>query len=102
MPEKDYYITLNEIVRIFVYLDTNKKEVKRFVVKLELLNNGKWINVERYDTHHDCIHKDIMGKDGKKKRSIIYEHLNSESGVNVAIKDFRENYQIYIWRYLND
>lgn len=102
MPEKDFFIMLNEITRIFVYIKTDKSNVRRFVVKLELFINGDWINIERYDTHHSHIHKDILNKKGKKKRSINYEFLDNKSGVDVAIKDFRENYQVYVWRYLND
>ena len=102
MPDKDFYITLDEITRIFVYMRTDKSDVKRFVIKLELLINNKWVNIERYDTHHGHVHKDILTKSGKKKRSISYEFLHNKSGVDVAINDFTENYQICIRRYLND
>ena len=58
--------------------------------------------VERYDCYHDVIHKDILSKNSTKKRVIEYEYLDAKSGLNVAIKDFKENYEFYIWRFTNE
>jgi len=102
MPKKSYIITLENGIRITCFLDTQKKLVERFVIKLEILINSQWTEVERYDTHHGYVHKDILDKNGNKKRTVQYKLLDNKSGSNVAIKDFRENYKIYIERFFND
>jgi len=101
MPKKDYRIYLNETTRIVVHFENDKRKILKFVVKLEILINNKWVEIERYDTHHNCVHKDIIGKDKMKKKTVFYDLVNNESGLNMALKDFKENYEIYIWRYLN-
>jgi hypothetical protein len=102
MPENNFIMMLNDTTRVIVYFSNDKKNILRFVVKLEIFLNGNWIEIERYDTHHGSVHKDIIDKSGNKKRSIYYELVDIDSGLNMAIKDFKENYQIYIWRFLND
>ena len=102
MPKKDYNIILNNTTRIFILIETKKGIIVRFVVKLEILIKDKWLEVERYDTHHGYVHKDILGKNRKKKRCLKYYLIDNESGLNMAIKDFKENHQLYSWRYLND
>ena len=72
-----------------------------FVVKLEILVENEWFEIERYDNYHGYIHKDIIGKNREKKQVIKYKLVNIESGLNMAIEDFRKNYQLYIWRYHN-
>lgn len=101
MPRKDYIIILNDKTRIIVFYETNKGEVVKFVVKLEVFYNNQWTEVERFDTHHGYVHKDILNREGKKLRFVKYELMNVESGLNMAIKDFKENFEIYIWRFFN-
>jgi len=102
MPKKDYIIFVDGTSRIFVVIETEKGTITRFVVKLEILVKEKWVEIERYDTHHGHVHKDILGRDRKKKRVLKYYLVDNESGLNMAINDFKENHQIYSWRYLND
>ncbi|HOE99850.1 MAG TPA: hypothetical protein PK385_06935 [Spirochaetota bacterium] len=101
MPKKKFVIFLSDSVRIYVYIETDKNSVESFVVKLELYKDGKWVEIERYDVYHGCVHKDILNKNGEKVHTIKYELLDNKSGVNTAINDFKENYQMYIWRFLN-
>ena len=99
MPKKDFIILLNETTRIFVFFENAGKIINRFVVKLEILINGKWIEIERYDIYHGFVHKDILDKNGEKIKTVEYRYLNNKAGFNVAIKDFKENYNFYIRRY---
>jgi hypothetical protein len=102
MPEIDYHVFITEFVRILVYFGSEGKEVNNFVVKLEYYHRGIWVEVERYDCFHGVVHKDILNRKGAKKRVIRFEHLDVKSGLNVAIKDFKENYDFYIWRFTNE
>jgi hypothetical protein len=56
--------------------------------------------VIRFDSAHDCPHKDILGADGKVKRKVWFELLDNKQGLDLAIKDLKDNYELYIERYL--
>lgn len=102
MPERDFIIFINEMTRLFVYFNYNKTELLNFVVKLEIYFMNKWTEIERYDCYHSVVHKDILNKKGEKIRTVSYPLVDQKSGVNFAINDFRENHEIYIWRFLNE
>jgi hypothetical protein len=100
MPKKDFFIYLNEVVRIFIFLNPDKKKVKKFVVKLEFYYLNTWVELQRYDTYHGMVHKDIFNKSGEKIKVLKYPLADNEAGLNTAIKDFKENFEAYIWRFL--
>ena len=102
MPEKEFFIILNEVTRIFVWFISDKNYVEKFVVKLEYLFKNKWLEVMRYDCFHQNVHKDIFDLNGKKIRIIKYPFVDEQSGLNFAIKDFKENYKSYTWRFINE
>ncbi len=102
MSEKHYKIYLNEFVRIIVCFLTNGNEVKNFVVKLEYFYLNGWFEIERYDCYHNYIHKDILDRNGNKKRVIKYGMSDKKTALNFAIADFRENFNFYTWRFIND
>ena len=99
---KNYKIYLDDVIRIIVYFLSDGNEILKFVVKIEYFYNNEWIEMERYDCYHDCIHKDILNKKGKKKRQIKYVLADLKSGLNFAIKEFKENYKFILWRFLNE
>ncbi len=85
-----------------VYIETNGSFIINFVVKLEYFYQNKWFQVERYDCFHGSVHKDILNMNGSKKRVIKYPLVDRKSGLSIAIKDFKENYNFIIWRFLNE
>ena len=102
MPRKDYIIELNSKTRILIFFITDAGKIIKFVVKLEVLLNNKWIEIERYDTYHGCVHKDIMKANHEKDRTIRYELMDYKAGLNMAIKDFKENFDLYLGRFFNE
>lgn len=102
MPKKDYIIRIDETTRIFVFIDTSCGMPSKFIVKLEILVNDEWIEIQRYDMFHGFVHKDILNKKGEKIRQIPYYFADEKSGPNIAIKDFKENYETYIWRFYHE
>lgn len=60
------YKTQVQSTRIFVYYENKKGTIVKFVVKLEILINQKWIEIERYDTDHGYVHKYIRVTSNKK------------------------------------
>ncbi len=102
MPEKDYIEYFTDIIRMIVYFYSDKNDILNFVVKLEFFYLAEWKEVERYDCFHEIVHKDIFNIRGVKKRVIKYEAVDQKAGLNMAVLDFKENYQYYIWRFIND
>ena len=102
MPEREIEILLNDITRIFIYLLTKSSDLENFVIKLEYFHNGKWREIQRYDCEHGAVHKDILNREGKKIRDSIYRLVDKKSGLDMAIQDFKQNYEIYVWRYINE
>jgi hypothetical protein len=87
MPEKEYIVLLDKITRIFVYIYTVKGIPKGFVVKLQLLVNNKWLEIQRYDLGHGYVHKDIFNKSGKKIKVIKYLCVDINLAVSFAVND---------------
>ena len=56
--------------------------------KLNIIRNGKYIEIARYDSGLHEPHLDIIGPDGSKKRIIDYSILENDQALNVAIQDF--------------
>ena len=102
MPEKRYKIYLNDFLRIIVYIETDEGNILNFVVKLEYFYKNQWFEVERYDCYHGYVHKDILNANGKKVRTIKFPLVDNKAGLNIAIKDFKENYNFIIWRFTNE
>jgi len=72
----------------------------RYVVKLVIKKGDSYQEVIRFDSAHDCPHKDILGADGKVRRKVWFELLDNKQGLDLAIKDLKDNYDLYIERYL--
>ncbi|MFZ4860064.1 MAG: DUF7718 family protein [Desulfuromonadaceae bacterium] len=97
MPVRYYAILLKDGIEIHVFFETNQGILVRYVVKL--VRNG-YQEVIRFDSAHDCPHKDILGVDGKVKRKVWFELLDNKQGLDLAIKDLKDNYELYVERYL--
>jgi len=99
MPIRYYVIELEKNVEIHVFFETVQGILIRFVVKLILSRVGAYHEIIRFDSAHDCPHKDVLGIDGKVKRKVWFESLDNKQGLDLAIKDLKDNYEMYIGRY---
>jgi len=100
MPERYYVIVLKNGIEIHVFFETNQGILVRYVVKLVINKGEDYHEVIRFDSAHDCPHKDILGADGKVRRKVWFELLDNKQGFDLAIKDLKDNYELYIERYL--
>ena len=100
MPERYYVIDLEDGVQIHVFIETSQGILINYVVKLIIRQNDRYHEVIRFDSAHDCPHKDILGINGKVQRKVWFEMLNNKQGLDVAIKDLKDNYSLYVERYL--
>jgi len=97
--DREYFAELEEGTIVYVYFKTMKGEVTDFVVKLLAHCEGKWHEILRYDSGHDCPHKDILGTDGKTIRKVWYDFLDNAQTLTMAITDIKENCEFYKQRY---
>ena len=100
MPEKEYFLEIEEGTIIYVYFKTGKGDVVEFVVKLLSFLEGEWHEILRYDSGHDCPHKDILSTDGDAIRKVWYDFLDNAQALSMAIVDIKDNYKFYRDRYL--
>jgi hypothetical protein len=99
MPIRYYVIELENGVEIHVFFETNLGILLRYVVKLVIKQDSGYHEVIRFDSAHDCPHKDILGINGNVKRKVWFESLDNKQGLDVAIRDLKDNYELYVARY---
>ena len=94
----EYVIPLGTRARKRHYHETEKGEVTRFVVQLEVLVKGEWKVVLRYDTAHGFAHQDRYTLDGSQEKTEL--HLDFNEALTVADEDIKENWPRYKQRFL--
>ena len=99
MAYKDYHYFIDKDNLIFVQFFIEKGKVSQFVVKYYSRIGGKWQEIIRYDSGHDCPHKDILLPDGSVTRKIWYEYMDNAQALTFAKRDVLENYQFYLERF---
>jgi len=99
MPKKYYAIKLVEGIEIHVYFETLNGLVISYVVKLLLRVDKKYYEVIRFDSAHGCPHKDTIDDKGAIVRKTWFESLDNQQGLDMAIKDIKDNYELYIERF---
>ena len=97
--DREYFAELEEGTIVYVYFKTIKGEVTDFVVKLLTHCEDKWHEILRYDSGHDCPHKDILNTDGKVIRKVWYDFLDNAQALTMAITDIKDNFEFYKQRY---
>jgi len=95
----EYVVLFDEGVRKRHCHRSDKGKILEFVVQLEVLFEGKWKPVVRYDCAHDFAHIDIYNPRGKKRRSSLL--LNFDEALVVADEDIRENWEKYVREFLH-
>jgi hypothetical protein len=76
-----------------VHFVTTSGLIVDFVVKLILAVNGRYYEIVRYDSAHNCPHKGVLEIHGKVMRKVWFEWLDNRQGLNLAIKDLKELYE---------
>lgn len=96
---KEYFLEISEGTIAYVYFKTEKGKVTEFVVKLLSVIEGGWYEIIRYDSGHDCSHKDILGIEGEVIRKVWYDFLDNNQALTMALTDIKDNCEFYKERY---
>lgn len=96
---KEYFLEIEQGVIVYVDFKTERGKVSEFVAKLLCEIDMEWHEVIRFDSGHDCPHKDILDIKGKVIRKIWYEFLDNGQALTMAIIDIKEHFEFYRERY---
>ena len=99
MPKKYFITKLSGGDEIHVYFETVNGLIASFVVKLVFKMDNVCYEIVRFDSGHGCPHKDILDVNGSVKRKIWFEMLDNKQGLDVGIRDLKDNHEIYIERF---
>lgn len=83
MPKKYFIIELSDGAEIHVLFETANGMILSFVVKLALKLNNNYYEVVRFDSGHECPHKDILEVNGQVKRKVWFKLLDNEQGKDI-------------------
>jgi hypothetical protein len=100
MPERNYRVYLDDENSLFVYVETERKIVIAFVVKLLSVIDGKEVEILRFDSAHEHPHIDVLAPDGSTREKIWLPHLDNNRALTQAKKEIKQHYQFYRERYL--
>jgi hypothetical protein len=76
----------------------NRGRVTRFTVQLEVMAEGQWQPVVRYDTSHQFAHCDFYQPGGKVVK--INLMMTFDEALTHALNDLRDNWESYRDRFL--
>lgn len=72
MPKKYFIIKVSNNVEIQVAFETIHGLIVNFVVKLIMKKDDVYYEIVRFDSGHNCPHKDILDRKGRTVRKIWY------------------------------
>ena len=99
MPKKYYTIELAEGIEIHVYFESLNGLVINYVVKLLIRVDEKYYEIIRFDSAYGCPHKDTIDDKEEVVRKTWFESLDNKQGLDMAVKDIKDNYELYIERF---
>lgn len=94
MPKKSYLFLLTDEDRKRHEHIIEKGKVASFSVQYEILHQGKWMPVVRYDTAHGFSHKDIIKPDGTQEK-ILLGVADYNEALILADEDINKNWPKY-------
>jgi len=97
--ERNFVIYLDAagVVRQRTRFVTEKKRVVEFVVQLEVLHQGRWKPVIRYDGAHRFAHRDRYNLRGEQRKEAL--PLDFRDALTYAIADIRARWPEYVERF---
>ncbi len=93
MAKVEYVLPLGENARKRHSHDTVKGTVVTFVVQLEVLCDGKWCPVVRYDSAHGFSHIDWFRRSGESRKESLT--LTFAEALTLADEDVQEKWEEY-------
>jgi len=92
------YLTARD--RVIVSFDTDRGLITSFSIQYELLHNGRWRKVVRYDTHYGC-HKHTFRRDGGDyRKDTLFNSFNE--AFTILLDEVKYNFEAMRENYLSN
>ena len=91
---KEFYIPLKDGLYVAVRIEVLNGQILAFAVRL-MLESDPDKNIARYDTAHNYPHRDVLGRRKGLLRKDWLEGINLKKALEIAIDDFKNNYERY-------
>jgi len=104
MPEREFLIYLDPETRSCRYRHYHSargRKISGFRIQLEILADGEWHPIVRYDTAHGKAHRDILHFDGTQTKD-WFESYSIEEVLTIGQKDIMEYWLSYRRRFLKE
>jgi len=104
MGEREFLIYLDPETRTCRYRHyhvSDGGQVVEFRVQLEVLINGEWMAVVRYDTAHGKPHRDILHPNGDQTKE-WFEGYSLAEVLTIGKNDIMENWSSYRNRFMKE
>ena len=104
MGEREFLIYLDperRLCRYRHYHASERKQIVEFRIQLEILVNGEWIPVVRYDTAHGQPHRDILHPNGEQTKD-WFEGYSMAEVLTIGKNDIMENWPAYRDRFMKE
>ncbi len=98
MPEKRYVIPYSLDAQKRHHHQTQRGRVVAFMVQLEVLVEGEWRPVVRYDCAHGYAHRDRYNLRGERQKEDLA--MSFEEALTFADEDLDDQWETYRERYL--
>jgi hypothetical protein len=104
MTEREFLIYLDPETRLCRYRHyhvSDGREITEFRIQLEVLVNGEWHAVVRYDTAHGRPHRDILHPNGEQTKD-WFEGYSVADVLTIGQSDIMENWPSYWDRFIKE
>ena len=104
MTEREFLIYLDPETRLCRYRHyhvSKGKKIMEFRIQLEILVEGEWYPVVRYDTAHGAPHRDILHPNGDQTKE-WFEGYSIEEVLTIGQKDIMDNWLVYRRRFIKE
>ncbi len=88
-------------VRLRCLYQRRGKQILKFTVQLEVLQDKDWHAVVRYDNAHGFCHRDTIHADGTQDKTAVFVG-DINATFTYAIEDLKANWSAYHARYLQE
>lgn len=99
MPDREWMIHIGDFW-ISIRRRTEGGGVKSFAVVLFVIHEEAIMCVTRYDTAHGYPHRDVLGLTEGLRGKLRTSNLNYNEAFSYAIRDIKENAEIYLADFL--
>jgi hypothetical protein len=104
MTEREFLIYLDPETRFCRYKHyhvSDGKEIVEFRIQLEILVDGEWYAVVRYDTAHGKPHRDILRPNGEQTKD-WFEGYSVADVLTIGQSDIMENWASYREQFIKE